>query len=138
MKRVLLATVLVALTLLVATVIAIENNSRLYISRHITSLERQGIENRVRLLSYAVGDREKYEWSGCKIIRELEDAISMICPKDVDPEGIFIAARNYSAGSGNKIPGRIRSMIDSVLKEGMLLPVIGRAAKARDTMNWPK
>lgn len=59
---------------------------------------------------------------------------SEVCPKDVDPEGIFIVARNYSAGSGHKFPGRIRSMIDSILKEGMLLPVIGRAARARETM----
>lgn len=59
---------------------------------------------------------------------------SEVCPKDVDPEGIFIVARNHACASGHKFPGRIRSMIDSILKEGMLLPVIGRAAKSRETM----
>jgi heterodisulfide reductase subunit C len=63
---------------------------------------------------------------------------SEVCPKDVDLEGIFIVARNHACSSGHKIPGRIRSMIDSILREGMLLPVIGRAAKARETMKLEK
>ncbi len=59
---------------------------------------------------------------------------SEICPMDLDPEGIFIVARNHASSLGYKVPARIRSMIDSILKEGMLLPVIGRAAKARESM----
>lgn len=73
-------------------------------------------------------DSEKLWWcTACYSCTE-------ICPKDVDPEGIFILARNYACDREHKFPSRIRSMIDSILKEGMLLPVIGRAARARETM----
>lgn len=73
-------------------------------------------------------DSEKLWWcTACYSCTE-------VCPKDVDPEGIFILARNHACATGHKFPSRIRSMIDSILKEGMLLPVIGRAARARDTL----
>ncbi|MEA3255479.1 MAG: 4Fe-4S dicluster domain-containing protein [Candidatus Altiarchaeota archaeon] len=73
-------------------------------------------------------DSEKLWWcTSCYSCTE-------VCPKDVDPEGIFVLARNHACATGHKSPPRIRSMIDSILKEGMLLPVIGRAARARDTL----
>ena len=58
-----------------------------------------------------------------------------ICPKDVDPQGIFIEVRNYACKSGRKPPGRIKSMITTIAKDGMILPIIGRAARMREEMN---
>lgn len=58
-----------------------------------------------------------------------------VCPKDVDPQGIFIEVRNYVCKSGRRPPGRIKSMVATITTDGMMLPIIGRAKRMRDDMN---
>jgi len=53
------------------------------------------------------------------------------CPKGVDPDEIFIAARNYAYKSGHQCPGRIKSLAATIVKDGLVLPIIGRAARWR-------
>ncbi len=66
--------------------------------------------------------------AGCHLCSET-------CSKNVEPEEILIIARNYACKSDNRCPGRIRMMADSILKNGAVLPVIGRAERYRGEMN---
>jgi len=56
------------------------------------------------------------------------------CPKGVDPDELFVAARNYAHESGHDSPSRIRTLAATIVKDGLVLPVIGRAAKWREEL----
>jgi len=57
------------------------------------------------------------------------------CPKGVDPDEVFIAARNYAYKSGRNCPGKIKFLVATILKDGLVLPIIGRAARWREELN---
>ena len=59
---------------------------------------------------------------------------SEMCPKGVDPDELFIAARNYARESGHQCPGRIKSLAATIVKDGLVLPIIGRAARWREEL----
>ncbi|MBU4202118.1 MAG: 4Fe-4S dicluster domain-containing protein [Candidatus Altiarchaeales archaeon] len=59
---------------------------------------------------------------------------SEMCPKGVDPDELFIAARNYARESGHQCPGRIKSLASTIVKDGLVLPIIGRAARWREEL----